>query len=189
MGITNAHRDPKGGGIPLLDIWGKEMGMAITHISKKPEFVNFPIHTLSDGRVQYAIEELYNHQFDPISLAKDEKFLTLKHAVIVHSLDYFDALRTYAELLNAQGVKTFKETPETVPNAYWKTWGYELDFKLSDIYSKVPEFKELGIEMVVLDDTNHNANLHRNAPASFQKILGWSRRLINADICYRDRMP
>ena len=67
-------------------------------------------------------------------------------------MDYFDALRTYAEFLNAQGIKTFKETPPTVPNAYWKTWGYEVDFKLSDIYSKVSEFKELGIEMVVLDD-------------------------------------
>lgn len=152
MGIVEANRDPKGGGIPLLDLWGKEMGMAIAHISPKPEFINFPIQTLSDGKVKYSIEEKYSKEYNPIRLAKGEKFSTIKHVVIVHSLDYFDALRTYAQFLNCEGIKTFKETPETVPQAYWKTWGYELDFKLSDIYSKIAEFKELGIEMIVLDD-------------------------------------
>lgn len=152
MGIDSAKRDPQGGGIPLLDLWGKEMGMAIAHISAKPEFVNMPVHVLPGGKINYAIEEIYNNQYEPINLDKGEKYSTIKHAVIVHSLDYFDALRTYARILNYQGIKTFKETPETVPQSYWKTWGYELDFKLSDIYAKVPEFKELGIEMIVLDD-------------------------------------
>jgi len=138
--------------VSVLDLWGKEMGMAIAQISTKPEFVNLPIRVMENGKIKYAIEELYTQQYGPISLAKNEKYSTLKHAVIVHSLDYFDALRTYAQILNKQGIKTFKETPETVPQAYWKTWGYELDFKLSDIYSKLPEFKELGIEMIVLDD-------------------------------------
>jgi len=152
MGITVANRDPPGGGIPVLDLWGKEMGMGIAHISTKPEFVNLPIQTLPDGRVQFSIEEPYSQQYEKISLASGEVYSTIKNIVVVHSLDYFDVLRTYAEYLNAQGIKTFKETPATVPNAYWKTWGYELDFKLSDIYAKVEEFKELGIEMVVLDD-------------------------------------
>ncbi len=152
MGITVADRDPKGGGIPLLDLWSKEMGMAIAHISKKPEFVNLPIKTLPDGRVQYSIEEPFSQQYGKIRLAAGETYSTVKNIVVVHSLDFFDALRTYAEYLNAEGIKTFKETPPTVPNAYWKTWGYEVDFKLSDIYAKVPEFKELGIQMVVLDD-------------------------------------
>jgi alpha-galactosidase len=152
MGITIAHRDPKGGGIPLLDIWGKEMGMAIAHISNKPEFVNLPIQTLPDGRVQYSIEEPFSKQYEKIHLAGGETYSTIKNIVVVHSLDYFDALRTYAQFLNYQGIKTFKETPDTVPQSYWKTWGYELDFKLNDIYAKIPEFKELGIEMIVLDD-------------------------------------
>jgi alpha-galactosidase len=152
MGITVANRDPKGGGIPVLDLWSKEMGMAIAHISNKPEFVNLPIRTLSDGRVNYSIEEPYSQQYEDITLVNGEKYSTLKYIVIVHSLDYFDALRTYAEFLNLQGIKTFKETPDTVPQAYWKTWGYGMDFKVRDIYAKLPEFKELGIEMIVLDD-------------------------------------
>lgn len=152
MGITNAHRDPRGGGIPVLDLWGKEMGMAIAHISTKPEFVNLPIKVLSDGKIRYSIEQPYNKQYEKILLVKGEKYTTIKNIVVVHSLDYFDAIRTYAEYLNLQGIKTFKETPETVPQSYWKTWGYEMDFKVSDIYAKLPEFKELGIEMIVLDD-------------------------------------
>ena len=152
MGVTKVHRDPKGGGIPVLDLWGKKMGMAIAHISAKPEFVSLPIKVLTDGKIQYSIEESYNSQYEPISLRKGEKFSAVKYAVIVHSLDYFDALRTYATLLNYQGIKTFKDTPDTVPQSYWKTWGYQLDFKLGDIYAKIPEFRELGIEMIVLDD-------------------------------------
>ena len=152
MGITVADRDPSGGGIPVLDLWCKKMGMAIAHISKRPEFVNMPIKTLPDGRVQYSIEEPYSDQYEQIYLTGGKAHTTIKKIVVVHSLDYFDALRTYAEFQNAQGIKTFKETPPTVPNAYWKTWGYEVDFKLKDIYSKLDEFKELGIEMVVLDD-------------------------------------
>ncbi len=151
MGITNSKPDPPGGGIPVLDLWGKEMGMAIAQISNKPEFVNLPIQVMPNGKIQYAIEEPYSQQYETISLAKNEKYSTLKHAVIVHSLDYFDALRTYAQFLNYQGIKTFRETPETVPQSYWKTWGYGGRFKISDIYAKIPEFKELGIEMILLD--------------------------------------
>jgi len=33
-------------------------------------------------------------------------------------------------------------------------------------------------EMSVLDDTNHNANLHLNAPASFQLMLDWIERRV-----------
>jgi pimeloyl-ACP methyl ester carboxylesterase len=36
-------------------------------------------------------------------------------------------------------------------------------------------------EIVVLDDTNHNANLHRNAPGNFELMLDWiDRRVGNA---------
>ncbi|WP_273275720.1 alpha-galactosidase [Maribacter polysiphoniae] len=152
MGVEVASRDPSGGGIPLLDLWGKEMGMSIAHISKKPEFVSMPIKTLKNGNIQYAIEEAHSAQNGTIVLASEDTYTTIKNAVTVHNLDYFDALRRYAEFLNAQGIKTFKKTPNDVPDTYWKTWGYELDFKVKDIYAKVPEFKELGIEMVVLDD-------------------------------------
>jgi alpha-galactosidase len=152
IGITIAHRDPPGGGIPLSDIWSKEMGMAIAHISEKPEFVNLPVKTLVDGKVTFAIEESYTQDYTEIRLESGALFSTIKHIVVVHSLDYFDALRAYAEFLNLQGIKTFKDTPETVPQAYWKTWGYQMDFKLSDIYAKLAEFKEFGIEMIVLDD-------------------------------------
>jgi alpha-galactosidase len=152
MGITVAHRDPQGGGIPFLDVWGKEMGMAITHISKKPEYINMPLFVDDNGVVNYSIEEVHNRNYEKIQLSANEKYSTIKNALIVHSLDYFNPLRTYAEFLNLQGINTFKNTPDEFPKSYWKTWGYELDFKVSDIYSKIDEFKELGIEMIVLDD-------------------------------------
>ena len=84
MGITNAHRDPRGGGIPVLDLWGKEMGMAIAHISTKPAFVNLPIKVLSDGKIRYSIEQPYNKQYEKILLVKGEKYTTIKKHEIQH---------------------------------------------------------------------------------------------------------
>ena len=152
LGVTEAHRDPPGGGIPLLDLWAPQMGMAIAHVSARPEFVDMPVATRPDGKVTYAIEERYDAQYDPITLEPGESMTTVETIVVVHSLDYFDALRTYARFLEAQGVRTLKETPQTVPASYWKTWGYDMDFKVADILAKLPEFEELGIEMIVLDD-------------------------------------
>jgi alpha-galactosidase len=111
-----------------------------------------PVATRPDGRVSYAVEERFDAQYGPITLGPGESLTTVETIVVVHSLDYFDALRTYARFLEAQGVRTLKETPPTVPAAYWKTWGYELDFTVADILAKLPEFQELGIEMIVLDD-------------------------------------
>lgn len=152
LGVTQPHRDPKGGGIPLLDVWSPEMGMSIAHISAKPEFVSMPVQTGDDGRVNIWIEENYSDQYTDLTLAPGETYTSIKTITVVHSLDYFDALRSYAEAMGAQGIHMLKETPETVPGSYWKTWGYDVDFTLEDIYSKVDQFKELGIEMIMLDD-------------------------------------
>jgi alpha-galactosidase len=152
LGVTVADRDPPGGGIPVLDLWAEEMGMAVAHVSPRPEFLDMPVAARPDGRVTYAIEERHDSELGPLTMGPGESLTTVETVIVVHSLDFFDALRTYARLLSAEGVKTLRSTPDTVPDSYWKTWGYELDFKVADILAKLPEFKELGIEMVVLDD-------------------------------------
>lgn len=52
MGVEVTSRNPSGGGIPLLDLWGKEIGTSIAHISQKPEFVSLPIKTLENCNIK-----------------------------------------------------------------------------------------------------------------------------------------
>lgn len=152
FGVTEASRDPSCGGIPVLDVWSEEMGMSIAHISTKPKFVSMPIKTDQDGWVNMWIEENHSDQYTDLVLASGDTYNSIKTITVVHSLDYFDALRSYAEVMDAQGIHMLKETSDTVPGSYWKTWGYDVDFKLEDIYSKIAQFKQLGIEMIMLDD-------------------------------------
>lgn len=172
MGVTEAHRDPPGGGIPLLDVWGPEMGMAIAHLSDTPEFAHLPIAVGADGRVRLRLESRYDDRYEPLVLLPGAEIETLPTMVLVHALDYFEALHGYARLLNAAGIRTFKDSPGILPAAYWKTWGYQLDFAVADIYAKLPEFKTLGIELVVLDDgwfSNYGDWEPSTAPGKFPR--------------------
>ena len=45
-----------GGGIPVLDIWNKNQGVAVSSLSLQPEFINFPVQALPEV-IQYGIED------------------------------------------------------------------------------------------------------------------------------------
>lgn len=141
MGMKGAT----GGGVPLIDLWCRQMGMSIAHIETVPKLVCFPVR-VEDEKVNIA-----ERTDRPINLPDGESFTTIKTVVIVHSLDYFDALRTYAKLMAAQGLKM----PEPNKECYepiWCGWGYGLDFTVEDILGVMPKLKEFGIHWVVIDD-------------------------------------
>ncbi|MCA1759874.1 MAG: alpha-galactosidase, partial [Bacteroidales bacterium] len=135
-----------GGGIPFIDIWNNKAGMAIAHLDIKPQLVSFPVEVASDGKVNVSVQQEHDK-----TLAPGESLQTLKGAVIVHKLDYFDPLRTYSNLMADLGVKQSKPS-EGAHQAIWCGWGYLTDFTLDDIYGTLPKLKELGIKWVVIDD-------------------------------------
>lgn len=135
-----------GGGVPFVDLWNKKVGLAIAHIDPKPQLVSFPVEVGTDKKVSMSILKELNQ-----TLLPGESYQTLKTAVIAHSLDYFDPLRTYSMLMADQGIKQ-KEPSEDAHEAIWCGWGYLTDFSLDDIYGTLPKLKELGIKWVVIDD-------------------------------------
>ena len=144
MGV---HPETKtGGGVPLVDLWNKNTGLAIAHLAEKPQLVSFPVEVEADKKVSMSVQKE-----EKKTLAPGESLQTLKSAAIAHSLDYFDALRTYSNLMSDQGIK--QPTPsESAHDAIWCGWGYLTDFTLNDIYKTLPKLKELGINWVVIDD-------------------------------------
>jgi alpha-galactosidase len=135
-----------GGGVPMIDLWTPESGLAIAHIETKPQLVSFPVEVGNDKRVIMSMCKAVNRK-----LLTGESYETLRTAVIAHALDYFDPLHTYASLLADEGMKRGKPSDEAY-QAIWCGWGYLTNFTLSDIYGTLPKLKELDIKWVVIDD-------------------------------------
>ncbi len=135
-----------GGGVPVVDLWTKKMGMAIAHLETTPQLVSFPVKVDADKKVDIAVQREALATVDP-----GQSYTTLTTAVITHKLDYYDPLRTYTELMSAQGLVKKKPSDEAY-DAIWCGWGYLTDFTLDDIYRTLPKLKELGIKWVVIDD-------------------------------------
>jgi alpha-galactosidase len=136
----------RGGGVPFVDLWNENAGLAIAHLETKPQLVSFPVEVAADKTVEMSMHHEVNK-----TLAPGESYQTLNGVVMAHSLDYFDPLRTFSGLMAAQGIK-MKQPSEDAHEAIWCGWGYLTDFTLDDIYGTLPKLKELGIKWVVIDD-------------------------------------
>ena len=142
-----------GGGMPFIDIWGKDMGVAIAHIEKKPQWVSLPVNVDADSTARISIVEVPDESIGMDGwIAPGESFETVLSALIFHKLDFHDGLRQYGELLRTRGVAIPTSSPQAAYEPYWKSWGFELDFTLEEIYGILPELKDLGIYVANLDD-------------------------------------
>lgn len=135
-----------GGGIPFVNLWNRDGGLAIAHIETKPQLVSFPVEVEDKKRVSMSIQKDLNQV-----LAPGDNYESIRGAIIAHSLDYFDPLETYSNLLADQGIKQKKPSDEA-HEAIWCGWGYLTDFTPSDIYQTLPKLKEMDLSWVVIDD-------------------------------------
>ena len=142
-----------GGGMPFIDIWGKTMGVALAHLETRPQWVSLPVKVRKDNSVEAGILEVPDESIGMNAwLEPKEMYTTVFSAVIFHKLDYYDALHTYGNLLRKRGVDIPKTSPKQAYEPYWKSWGFELDFTLEEIYGILPELKSMGINIANLDD-------------------------------------
>ncbi len=141
-----------GGGIPVLDLWGRKGGIALSHLSSLPQRVAFPVQVEKEKGVWYFLRDRHPHRLAPGAI-----FRSLPVAIILHSGDYFNALVKYRSLMEKRGFKIEDFTPWAYEPA-WCAWGYERDFTLSEIRGTLPKVKEVGFRWVTLDDGWQTAN-------------------------------
>ncbi|PJA96192.1 MAG: alpha-galactosidase [Ignavibacteriales bacterium CG_4_9_14_3_um_filter_34_10] len=134
-----------GGGIPVLDIWNKNQGIAVSSLSLQPEFINFPVQALSDV-IQYGIEDSIGFVLKP-----DEEISIFPFAIILHKGDFFNALRVYSDLIQLEGVK-FKKSSQNSLEPEWCAWGYERNFNKDQIFKSLDDVVSLGLKWVTIDD-------------------------------------
>ena len=138
-----------GGGIPVTDIWRKDGGIAIGHLDLVPREVSLPVDydKYADG-VKIGITYRYS---DPAELKAGDTLHTFQTFVSTHKGDYYNALRQYAQVMQAKGIK-FADSEEDAFESMWCGWGYERKFTTENIINTLPKVKEMGIKWAGIDD-------------------------------------
>ncbi|MCF6224483.1 MAG: alpha-galactosidase [Flavobacteriaceae bacterium] len=153
MHIADDKGEIVGGGMPFIDIWGKSMGVALAHLETTPQWLSLPVKVLDNMLVDAGILEVPDESVGINGwLEPKGTYQTVLSAIIFHELDFYDALHTYGDLLRRRGINIPKTSPEGAYEPYWKSWGFELDFTLEEIYGILPELKSMGINIANLDD-------------------------------------
>jgi alpha-galactosidase len=146
MGMNNTDY---GGGIPVIDLWRKDGGIAIGHTELKPRLVSLPIEK-DKYDVWASIKIEYEYPV-PLTFKTGDTLKTFSTFVSVHNGDYYNALKPYSKFMQASGIKL----APVEPNAYeavWCAWGYERKFTVSEVLGTLPKVKELGLKWVDIDD-------------------------------------
>ncbi len=159
MGLYTRYRESvgmenEGGGINVVDVWNAETGVALNHLAMHDLFVSFPTHAREDGRVSISmLEEPDSDLGQKVSFAPGETYsVQAPVGIVVHTGDFYTPLEIYKELLIDQGLAIRTTSPKWMFEGYWKTWGWEADFTLEQIYNRIPELLSLGIKQVMIDD-------------------------------------
>lgn len=171
-----------GGGIPVLDIWRKDAGIAIGHTALKPKRVSLPLNLDSTANsAQIAVE--YEYEIAD-TLHPGDTINTLETFVAVHKSDCFTTLQQYASFMQKKGIVM----PASEPLAFepaWCAWGYERKFTVAEIIGTLPKVKELGFTWVTLDDGYQQAegDWHANT-ARFPNGDADMKKLVDAIHAY-----
>jgi alpha-galactosidase len=138
-----------GGGIPLIDLWRKDAGIAIGHFELLPRMVSLPVEKDKyDPFASIGVEYEYSV---PLVFKTGDTLRTYSTFVTVHTGDYFAPLKKYAEFMQASGITMAPVEPEAY-EAVWCAWGYERNFTVNEILGTLPKLQELGIKWIDIDD-------------------------------------
>ena len=138
-----------GGGIPVTDVWRRDVGVAIGHLNMFPLRVSFPVESDNEVKgVDLSIQKNYKEAF----VLKNSDTLKLPQTfTAVHTGDCFTSLREFSEIMQHKGIKIPKPNPASF-QPIWCAWGYGRHVTLNEIIGTLPMVKKLGFKWVVIDD-------------------------------------
>ncbi len=135
-----------GGGTPLVDVWRRDIGIAVGHIELVPKQVSLPVQRQRSGEATLGLVAERH-----VTLAPGESTVTLRSFVAVHRGDHFDSLRAYSDVMQAQGLK-LAQAPKEAFDPIWCAWGYGRTFTPTQVFETLPVVTRLGFKWAVLDD-------------------------------------
>jgi alpha-galactosidase len=135
-----------GGGTPIVDVWRKDIGLAVGHVEPGPRLISLPVSMPDARHVRMAVRSHKERTLEP-----GESFHTLRTFVSVHQGDYFRTLTEYRRLMMRQGFQ-MASAPDSAFGPIWCAWGYGRSVKLKQVYDSLPTVKKMGFSWVTLDD-------------------------------------
>jgi alpha-galactosidase len=135
-----------GGGTPIIDVWRKDVGLAVGHIEPGPRLISLPVSMPDARHARVAVRSTREQ-----TLETGESFHTLRTFVSVHQGDYFRTLTEYRRLMVRQGFQ-MASAPDSAFGPIWCAWGYGRSVKLKQVYDTLPTVKKMGFSWVTLDD-------------------------------------
>jgi alpha-galactosidase len=135
-----------GGGTPVVDVWRRDVGLAVGHIEMSAKLVSMPVAMPDPGRATLELD-FRNQQV----LRPGATLETFRSFVAVHQGDHFYTLKTYSAVMQKQGTK-FQVAPPSAFEPIWCAWGYGRTFTPSQIDGAMPMVKKLGFTWVGVDD-------------------------------------
>ncbi len=135
-----------GGGTPIVDIWRKDVGLAVGDIEPGPRLISLPVSMPDTRHARVAVHSAREQTLEPA-----ESFHTLRTFVSVHRGDYFRTLTEYRRLMMRQGFQ-MASAPDSAFGPIWCAWGYGRSVKLKQVYDTLPTVKKMGFSWVTLDD-------------------------------------
>ncbi len=135
-----------GGGTPIIDVWRRDVGLAVGHVEPGPRLISLPVSMPDARHARVAVRSTRERTLEP-----GESFHTLRTFVSVHQGDYFRTLTEYRRLMARQGFQ-MATAPDSAFGAIWCAWGYGRSVKLKQVYDTLPTVKKMGFAWVTLDD-------------------------------------
>jgi alpha-galactosidase len=135
-----------GGGTPIVDVWRREVGIAVGHVEPRPKLISLPVSMPDAAHAKIAVRFA-----KAISVGPGESFHTFRTFVAVHQGDYFRTLVDYRRFMMKQGFQ-MATAPDDAFGAIWCAWGYGRSVQPQQVYDTLPTVKRLGFKWVTLDD-------------------------------------
>jgi alpha-galactosidase len=135
-----------GGGTPIVDLWRKDVGLAVGDVEPGPRLISLPVSMPDARHARVAVHSAREQALEP-----GESFHTLHTFVSVHQGDYFRTLAEYRRLMQRQGFQ-MASAPDSAFGPIWCAWGYGRSVKLKQVYDTLPTVKKMGFSWVTLDD-------------------------------------
>jgi alpha-galactosidase len=138
-----------GGGIPVVDIWRRDMGIAVGHLAMAPKELSLPVdYDKNNDFVTIGISKKYDDFYE---FSAGDTLKTPETFVSVHTGDFYTTLQQYSEIMQKKGIEFVDPEPEAF-EPIWCGWGYMRTFTKEEIINTLPKVKELGIKWAVIDD-------------------------------------
>ena len=135
-----------GGGTPVVDVWRRDVGMAVGHVETRPKLVSLPITMPDAAHATMAVR--FRKE---VLLGPGKSISTFRTFVAVHRGDYYRALIDYRRFMVKQGFQ-MATAPVDGFGAIWCAWGYGRSVVPKQVYDTLPTAKRLGFKWVTLDD-------------------------------------